>query len=243
MSVAEVARACEFNANVLHQWRREIQDYGAKAFTGNGLRRADEGRVAELERKVSRQALEIDFLRRCLQHVEEQRKLQALNTRSWSTRTPKGNEFGDAHSCGAAPPAGAGQPSRLLSMAHAPEAADRDLDLRDGIQRIALEFPYYCWPRITRELSDRGWPVNHRGQPNSNSSNGSCSQKAVRRLRTIANSCGVHARGVGASCEELPREAVGFGCSALPLAFSLKEMSHPARAPVRAFCELCPQSA
>jgi hypothetical protein len=45
--------------------------------------------MAELERKVGRQALEVDFLRRCLQHVEEQRKLQALNTRNSSTRTWK----------------------------------------------------------------------------------------------------------------------------------------------------------
>ncbi len=42
------------------------------------------------------------------------------------------------------------------------EAVDRDLDLRDEIQRIALEFPYYGWPRVTRELSDRGWRVNHK---------------------------------------------------------------------------------
>jgi hypothetical protein len=45
--------------------------------------------VTELERKVGRQALEIDFLRRCLQHVEEQRKLQALTTRRWSSRISK----------------------------------------------------------------------------------------------------------------------------------------------------------
>ena len=70
-------------------WRREIQEYGGKAFAGNGQRRADESHVAELERKVGRQALEIDFLRRCLQHVEEQRKLQALDIRSSSTRTSK----------------------------------------------------------------------------------------------------------------------------------------------------------
>jgi hypothetical protein len=38
---------------------------------------------------VGRQALEIDFLQRCLQHVEEQRKLQALTTRGLSTRTSK----------------------------------------------------------------------------------------------------------------------------------------------------------
>src|SRR6202021_2443119 len=80
VSLAEVARACEVNPNVLHRWRRELQDYGTKAFAGNGQRRADEGRVAALERKVGRQALEIDFLERCLQHAEEQRKLQALTS-------------------------------------------------------------------------------------------------------------------------------------------------------------------
>jgi transposase-like protein len=89
VSLAEVARACEVNPNLLHRWRREQQDYGTKAFAGNGQRRTDESQVAELERKVGRQALEIDFLRRCLQHVEEQRKLQALDSRSSSTHTSK----------------------------------------------------------------------------------------------------------------------------------------------------------
>jgi transposase-like protein len=84
-----VARACEVNTNVLHRWRRELQEYGPKAFAGNGQGRVDESQVAELERKVGRQALEIDFLRRCLQHVEEQRKLQALDSRDSSTRTSK----------------------------------------------------------------------------------------------------------------------------------------------------------
>jgi transposase len=88
-SIAEVARACEVNPNVLHRWRRELRDYGAKAFSGNGKSRVEENHVAELERKVGRQALEIDFLRRCLQHVEEQRKLQALATRGSSTHTSK----------------------------------------------------------------------------------------------------------------------------------------------------------
>ena len=88
-SLVEVARACEVNPNVLHRWRRELREYGAQAFAGNGQRRAEEQHVVELERKVGRQALEIDFLRRCLQHVEEQRKLQALTTRGSSTLTSK----------------------------------------------------------------------------------------------------------------------------------------------------------
>jgi transposase InsO family protein len=44
----------------------------------------------------------------------------------------------------------------------APPAADPDLDLRDEIQRIALESPSYGWPRITAELKRRGWEVNHK---------------------------------------------------------------------------------
>jgi len=37
---------------------------------------------------------------------------------------------------------------------------DPDMDLRDAIQRIALEWPSYGRPRITRELRRRGWTVN-----------------------------------------------------------------------------------
>jgi putative transposase len=42
------------------------------------------------------------------------------------------------------------------------EQPDQDLDLRDAIQRIALEFPCYGRPRITAELKRRGWKVNHK---------------------------------------------------------------------------------
>lgn len=37
---------------------------------------------------------------------------------------------------------------------------DRDMDLRDAIQRIAIEWPSYGRPRITAELRRRGWQVN-----------------------------------------------------------------------------------
>ena len=39
---------------------------------------------------------------------------------------------------------------------------DPDPDLRDEIQRIALEFLSYGWPRITAELKRRGWEANHK---------------------------------------------------------------------------------
>jgi len=79
VSMGEVARGLEVNPNVLHRWRREFRQGPGNAFPGNGKQRWSEGRVAELERKVGQQALEIDFLKGCLQHIEEQRMLQALN--------------------------------------------------------------------------------------------------------------------------------------------------------------------
>lgn len=37
-----------------------------------------------------------------------------------------------------------------------------EVELRDALQRIALEFPSYGWPRMTEELKRRGWAVNHK---------------------------------------------------------------------------------
>ena len=41
-----------------------------------------------------------------------------------------------------------------------PSRTDSDMDLRDAIQRVALEWPSYGRPRITAELRRRGWKVN-----------------------------------------------------------------------------------
>jgi transposase InsO family protein len=43
-----------------------------------------------------------------------------------------------------------------------PAGPDPDLELRDALQRVALEFPSYGWPRMTAELQRRGWAVNHK---------------------------------------------------------------------------------
>jgi len=42
------------------------------------------------------------------------------------------------------------------------EQREEELDLRDALQRIALEFPCYGRPRITAELRRQGWSVNHK---------------------------------------------------------------------------------
>ena len=85
VSIAEVARGLEVNPNVLHRWRREFRQGTGNAFPGNGKQRWSEGRMAELERKVGQQALEVDFLKGCLQRIEEQRMLQVSSGSPRST--------------------------------------------------------------------------------------------------------------------------------------------------------------
>lgn len=90
--IAELARAIEVNPNTLHRWRREHLQGPGNAFPGQGKARWPEGRIAELERKVGQQTLEIDFLKGCLRRIEEQRRLQALSGKPLSTRKSKPNE-------------------------------------------------------------------------------------------------------------------------------------------------------
>ena len=85
-SAGEVARALEVHPSDLHRWRRELDEHGGEAFSGVGRRRAEDDKVGDLERKIGQQTLEIDFLRRALQHVEEQRLLRALSNGAPSTK-------------------------------------------------------------------------------------------------------------------------------------------------------------
>ena len=59
-------------------------------------------------------------------------------------------------------------------------SADTDMEVRDEIQRIALEFSYYGSRRITRELHDPGWRVNR----------SRCSGSCARRTCFVCPSAG-----------------------------------------------------
>jgi transposase-like protein len=149
-SIAEVARAFEVNPNVLHRWRREFRQGSGNAFPGPGKARWDETQQAKLERKIGQQTLEIDFLKKCLQRIEEPRMVRALKWKTAVYGQIQEQVRGEAAMsiegmCGLAKLSRAGY-YRFLTT---PQAGDADMDLRDAIQRIALEFPSYGRPRIT----------------------------------------------------------------------------------------------
>jgi transposase len=114
ISIAEVARALEVNPNLLHRWRSEFRQGPGNIFPGHGQRRWSEGRIAELERKIGQQTLEIDFL-----------KGGACSARRW---TDHATQVG----------AGPGESVQFLPLRSNRKAGARHMELRDAIQRIAL---------------------------------------------------------------------------------------------------------
>ena len=86
--IVEVAHAIEVNPSTLHRWRKEYLKDAGNAFPGAGKARGPEGRIAELERKVGQQIMEIDFLKGRLQ-MEEQQRLQALGRKQVSSSGSK----------------------------------------------------------------------------------------------------------------------------------------------------------
>ena len=87
-SLARVARELELHENVLRRWKREIQEYPSRAFSGKGNVRTT-SREAELERKIGQMTLENDFLKKALQRVEELRLVENAGGGRRSTRRSK----------------------------------------------------------------------------------------------------------------------------------------------------------
>ena len=165
-SLAEVAGACEVDPNVLHRWRRELHEHGAKAFPGEGLSRVEEGRLAELERKVGRQAM-LAACRRAAETagVSYSQLVYPYLEKEMSLATPMPLE----RLCHLSGLSRAG----FYRWRESPEETDTDIELRNEIQQIALEWPSYGWRRVRNELGRRRWVVNQqarsahhaRGQP------------------------------------------------------------------------------
>src|SRR5215472_10813200 len=73
-SLAEIARQYQLSPKRLETGKSEWRATGELAFPGKGARpeaRLDAERIAELERKVGQQAMEIDFLKKILQRLKE----------------------------------------------------------------------------------------------------------------------------------------------------------------------------
>jgi transposase len=91
-SLAEIARQYQLSPKRLETWKAEWRAKGELAFPGKGARpqpRLDAERIAELERKIGQQAMEIDFLKKVLQRFKERPLAVADNGGSTSISRSK----------------------------------------------------------------------------------------------------------------------------------------------------------
>jgi transposase len=73
-SMAHVAREYQLSPRRLEVWKAEWRAKGELAFPGQGGRpqaKSDAERMAQLERKIGQQTMEIDFLKKALRHFRE----------------------------------------------------------------------------------------------------------------------------------------------------------------------------
>jgi transposase len=162
VSIREAAPALEVNPNVLHRWRREFRQGPGNVFPGNGKQRWSEGRIAELEAQGRPTGTGDQFFEGVLAahrgaadaagtewKSAVYRKVQAEMKADRGLTIERMVELG-----------GVSRASFYRFGADQQPQSHADMDLRDAIQRIALEWPSYGRPRITAELRRRGWVVN-----------------------------------------------------------------------------------
>lgn len=65
-TVAQAAREHELHPNVIRKWREPYEQYGDRAFAGNGKAYTHEAKVAELERLIGQLTVENAFLKKVL---------------------------------------------------------------------------------------------------------------------------------------------------------------------------------
>ena len=95
-AAGEIARTYQLSPKLLERWRGEWRARGELAFPGIGRRGADSPalddarRIAELERKIGQQALDLDFFRRAFKRVNALRR--KLAEPGATASTPKSGE-------------------------------------------------------------------------------------------------------------------------------------------------------
>jgi transposase len=70
---AQVCRMHQIHPNCVLAWRKQLAKYGDQAFAGNGNAYTQEAKIAELERLIGQQAIEIDFLKKVAARLDQLR--------------------------------------------------------------------------------------------------------------------------------------------------------------------------
>lgn len=70
ISVAELCRRYELRNGMVYKWRRQLKSKNSNPFPGKGSRNTEKAKIAQMERLIGRQAMEIDFLKKALMRLK-----------------------------------------------------------------------------------------------------------------------------------------------------------------------------
>lgn len=69
--VAELTRKYEIGTGMIGKWRRKLRQQPSNPFPGKGSRGTDKAKMAELERIIGRQTIQIEFLKNLNDRLRE----------------------------------------------------------------------------------------------------------------------------------------------------------------------------
>jgi transposase len=72
--IAQAAREHDLHPNLIAKWRKLHEQYQGQAFQGNGHAYTQDAKIAELERLIGQQTVEISLLKKVLAFQEQQRQ-------------------------------------------------------------------------------------------------------------------------------------------------------------------------
>ena len=72
-SAAVICRENNIQPNLLHRWKKEYESNPHEAFNGNGKLWKQEAKIAQYERLIGQQCLEIDLLKKRTEHLRRLR--------------------------------------------------------------------------------------------------------------------------------------------------------------------------
>jgi len=128
---------------LLRKWREQLRQDRERAFSGHGNGSDEEARSGELERMVGRLAMENELLKKALARLEQQRlpsaaptspRLQAEDDRVDRAGTRHRAVVGGDVPC-------LGVHRAAYERAREQTTSCEELELREAIERIALELP------------------------------------------------------------------------------------------------------
>lgn len=155
-SLAQIAREQGVSPSLPSRWRKELAMNPEIAFRGNGMKYKENANISEQGRIFGQLYANDDRLR------GKNKKDTGQRFKIIQDALSKDSQLSIRKACQLHGASRSGYYKWKKRLDAAPSAIELDIDLKDQIQKIVMKFPDYGYRRVTIELRNRGYVVNHK---------------------------------------------------------------------------------